>query len=153
MKLKTILSLAIMTLLFATSCSDDEKQPTVNDVVGTYQGYTVASCAYFDNMVAADQSISVTANEDGTARVALTSDTWGEFVVPNATFTANSNVYTLSGSGTTVMGMGGNDRSYDCTFVATIKGADDAEMAFTVPSVMGGLTVTFKTGEAPATEE
>lgn len=66
--------------------------------------------------------------------------------------TEKDGVYMLSGNGQTQMGMGGNVSTYDCSFTASIRSIDDADMQFSVPAVMGGLTLVFKTGTAPASE-
>ena len=62
----------------------------------------------------------------------------------------NGDICVLSGSGQTQMGMGGNTSSYDCTFTAEITSQTDARMEFSIPAVMGGMTLTFQTGDAPA---
>lgn len=149
MKIKSLLYLSVAALL-ATSCSDDDNKPTVADIQGVYAGYSVASCQFFTNNCVADESINITENADGTAKVTYTSSSFGEFTVPNATLSENAGVYTLSGEGHTLMGMAGNVSSYDCTFTAVIKSKTDASAKFVVPAVMGGLNIEFKTGDAPA---
>lgn len=149
MKLKTILAMSVVALC-AAACSDEETIPAAVDIAGSYEGYTLAGCAYFQNTCTADETVIVTKNADGSARVAFTSDSWGEFTVPNAQISENGGVYTLTGSGQTKMGMGGNVSSYDCTYSAVILSRDNAQMQFKVPAVMGGLTIDFATGEAPA---
>lgn len=62
----------------------------------------------------------------------------------------NGGTYTLTGSGLTKMGMNGNVSSYDCTCTAVIESREKAQIQFKVPGVMGGLTIDFTTGEAPA---
>ncbi len=62
----------------------------------------------------------------------------------------NGGTYTLTGSGQTQMGMGGNVSSYDCTYTAEIYSRENAQMQFNVAGVMGGLTLDFTTGDAPA---
>lgn len=149
MKLKTILAMSVVALC-AAACSDEETIPAVVDIAGSYEGYTLAGCAYFQNTCTADETVTVTKNADGSARVVFTSDSWGEFTVPNAQISENGGAYTLTGSGQTKMGMGGNVSSYDCTYSAVILSQDNAQMQFKVPAVMGGLTIDFATGEAPA---
>lgn len=149
MKLKTILAMSVVALC-AAACSDEETIPAAVDIAGSYEGYTLAGCAYFQNTCTADETVTVTKNADGSARVVFTSDSWGEFTVPNAQISENGGVYTLTGSGQTKMGMGGNVSSYDCTYSAVILSRDNAQMQFKVPAVMGGLTIDFATGEAPA---
>ncbi len=135
--------------LCSVACSDDD-QPTVADIAGRYDGYTLAGCAYFQNTCTADETVAVTENADGSASVTFSSGSWGEFTIPNAQMSETGGVYTLTGSGQTRMGMGGNLSSYDCTYSATIDSKQEARMQFKVPSVMGGLTIDFVTGEAPA---
>lgn len=149
MKLKTILAMSVAALCSA-ACSDDETMPAAVDIDGIYEGYTLAGCAYFQNTCTADETVTVTKNADGSACVIFTSDSWGEFSIPNAQIIENEGVYTLMGSGQTKMGMGGNVSSYDCTYTAVIRSRENAQMQFEVAGVMGGLTVDFATGEAPA---
>lgn len=59
----------------------------------------------------------------------------------------------VKGDGTTKMGMNGNMKDYDCHF----EGSIDPEkvsptFTFSVPAVMGGLSIVFLTGDMPATE-
>lgn len=151
MKLKTILLVSITAICFA--CSDDENLPTVADIVGNYSGYTLASCAYFSNTCTANETISVTENNDGTAKVIFESDSWGDFSISNAQMNKNGGVYTLSGSGQTQMGMGESVSNYDFTMTGTINSTkDNYSISFNVPAVMGGLTVTLLPDTAPATE-
>lgn len=125
-------------------------------VPGRYDGYTSASCTYFQDMLADDQTVTISSDANGTYKVTFTSDTWGEFSVSGvkATTEDGGKNFTVSGEGTCQMGMGGNVREYACTFAGTIDAAKESPgFSFTVPAVMGGLTVTFKTGDMPATEE
>lgn len=154
MKLKTILMMSVVALC-SSACSEDEKvpAPTVADIAGSYQGYTLAGCAYFQNLCADDETVTIAENADGTARVTFVSDSWGEFTIPVATMSENGGTYALTGSGQTKMGMGGNVSSYDCTYTAVIRSKESAQMQFKVAGVMGGLTIEFNTGEAPADAE
>ncbi len=149
MKFKTILTMAVVALCSA-ACSDEKELPSVADIAGNYEGYTLAGCAYFQNTCAADETVTVTGNADGTANVTFTSGSWGEFSIPNAQMSESGGTYTLMGSGQTKMGMGGNVSSYDCTYTAVIESREKAQMQFKVSGVMGGLTIDFITGEVPA---
>lgn len=140
---------AIVIALCATSCSNDEDLPTSTDFVGTYEGYILAGCAYFQNSCVADETVSITENVDGSASVTFVSDLWGEFSIPNVQMSNNDGICTLIGNGLAKMGMDGNTSSYDCTYTAVINAKEDAKMQFKVPGVMGGLTIDFVTGEAP----
>lgn len=149
MKFKTILTMAVVVLCSA-ACSDEKELPAVADIAGSYEGYTLAGCAYFQNTCVTDETVTVTGNADGTANVTFTSGSWGEFSIPNAQMSESGGTYTLMGSGQTKMGMGGNVSSYDCTYTAVIESREKAQMRFKVSGVMGGLTIDFTTGEVPA---
>lgn len=154
MKLKLYMLMMAMFAISAVSCSDDE--PVVKpaeEVAASYSGYTIANCQYFTDMITADQTVTIEAKSDDTVDVSYTSDTWGEFTITGAKVTVSNNVYTISGNGVTVMGMGGNVKEYDCTFVGTVQsGKTSPEFVFTVPAVMGGMTIEFLEGEAPVEE-
>lgn len=147
MKLKPFFALPIVALCLV-ACSDNEDQPTLTEFAGTYEGYTLAGCAYFQNSCTTDESISITENTDGSANITFISEQWGEFSILNAQVSKNDGTYTLSGNGITKMGMDGNTSAYDCSYTATINSLNNAQMQFKAPSVMGGLTIDFITGEA-----
>ncbi|NDV78965.1 calycin-like domain-containing protein [Dysgonomonas sp. 511] len=155
MKLK--LSMIMMAvILFMAACSSDDDDLATNiaqDVAGTYKGYTVADFQYTSiPMTTPDQSISITANEDGTSNIFYESDTWGKFTILNATVSLKNNVYTISGSGKTVMAMGSADpKEYDCSIEGTIsKDKQTVSFFFDIPVPMGGIEITFTQGDAPA---
>lgn len=149
MKIKSVLMMLSVASIMMACDKEDSGSKTV-DFAGRYNGYTLASCNYFQNMISADETVVLTKNTDGTASVSFTSATWGEFTVTDAQATVNGDLCTLSGSGQTQMGMNGNTSTYDCTFTAEIRSQDDARMEFSIPAVMGGMTLTFQTGDAPA---
>lgn len=149
MKIKSVLMM-LSAAVFMMACDKDENGSKTVDFAGRYNGYTLASCNYFQNMISADETVVLTKNADGTASVSFTSATWGEFTITDAQATVNGDLCTLSGSGQTQMGMNGNTSTYDCTFTAEIKSQTDARMEFSIPAVMGGMTLTFQTGDAPA---
>ena len=132
------------------ACDKDENGSKTVDFAGNYDGYTLASCNYFQNMISPDETVVITKNTDGSASVSFTSATWGTFTITDAQASISGNVCSLSGSGQTQMGMGGSTSAYDCTFTAEIKSQTDARMEFSIPAVMGGLTIDFATGDAPA---
>lgn len=149
MKIKSVLMM-LSAAVFMMACDKDENGSKTVDFAGSYNGYTLASCNYFQNMISADETVVLTKNTDGTASVSFTSATWGEFTITDAQASISGNVCSLSGSGQTQMGMGGSTSAYDCTFTAEIKSQTDARMEFSIPAVMGGMTLTFQTGDAPA---
>lgn len=149
MKIKSIfMMLSVAALMMG--CDKDENGSKTVDFAGSYNGYTLANCNYFQNMISADETVVITENTDGTATVSFTSATWGTFTITDAQASISGNVCSLSGSGQTQMGMGGSTSANDCTFTAEIKSQTDARMEFSIPAVMGGMTLTFQTGEAPA---
>ena len=149
MKIKSVLMM-LSAAVFMMACDKDENGSKTVDFAGNYDGYTLASCNYFQNMISPDETVVITKNTDGTASVSFTSATWGTFTITDAQASISGNVCSLSGSGQTQMGMGGSTSAYDCTFTAEIKSQTDARMEFSIPAVMGGMTLTFQTGEAPA---
>lgn len=149
MKIKSVLMMLSVASIMMACDKEDSGSKTV-DFAGNYKGYTLASCNYFQNMISADETVVITENTDGTATVSFTSATWGTFTITDAQASISGNVCSLSGSGQTQMGMGGSTSAYDCTFTAEIKSQTDARMEFSIPAVMGGMTLTFQTGEAPA---
>lgn len=149
MKIKSVLMM-LSAAVFMMACDKDENGSKTVDFAGSYNGYTLASCNYFQNMISADETVVITENTDGTASVSFTSATWGEFTITDAQASISGDICSLSGSGQTQMGMNGNTSTYDCTFTAEIRSQDDARMEFSIPAVMGGMTLTFQTGDAPA---
>lgn len=149
MKIKSVLMM-LSAAVFMMACDKDENGSKTVDFAGSYNGYTLASCNYFQNMISPDETVVITENTDGTATVSFTSATWGEFTITDAQASVSGDICSLSGSGQTQMGMGGSTSAYDCTFTAEIKSQTDARMEFSIPAVMGGMTLTFQTGDAPA---
>lgn len=149
MKIKSVLMM-LSAAVFMMACDKDENGSKTVDFAGSYNGYTLASCNYFQNMISADETVVITKNTDGTASISFTSATWGEFTITDAQASVSGDVCSLSGNGQTQMGMGGSTSAYDCTFTAEIKSQTDARMEFRIPAVMGGMTLTFQTGDAPA---
>lgn len=149
MKIKSVLMM-LSAAVFMMACDKDENGSKTVDFAGSYKGYTLASCNYFQNMISPDETVVITKNTDGSASVSFTSATWGTFTITDAQASISGNVCSLSGSGQTQMGMGGSTSAYDCTFTAEIKSQTDARMEFSIPAVMGGMTLTFQTGDAPA---
>jgi len=129
-------------------------EASANSVVAAvYNGYTVADFKYTSIPITTPgQSITVTANEDGTNNISFESDTWGKFTISNATVLLEGNNYTIKGNGKTIMAMGtASPKEYDCTAEGIIgKDKETASFLLDVPTVMGGLKLTFTLGDAPA---
>lgn len=150
MKKIQFLSLALAAFAL-TACSDDDNTPNpAEEINGQYEGYAVTSSQYFSGMVAPSQTVSITATAvPGVVTVKYTSDTWGEIEIPEATVVATAGTYTITGSGTSQMGMGGNIKEYACELAGTVT-SGVADLSFTCPGVMGGLTINFLQGDIPA---
>ena len=149
MKIKSVLMM-LSAAVFMMACDKDENGSKTVDFAGNYDGYTLASCKYFQNMISPDETVVITKNTDGSASVSFTSAMWGTFTITDAQASISGNVCSLSGSGQTQMGMGGSTSTYECTFTAEIKSQTDARMEFSIPDVMGDMTIVFRTGDAPA---
>lgn len=151
--IKYLFMVAAVAIGFQSCSSDDDDEKTVEKtpaelVAGTYSGYSTGVSTYFSGMVGTDESVTLTPNTDGTVNVAYTSSTWGNTTLSNITVAKSGTDYALSGSGKYSMGHAGSSKEYDCTVSGTIS-ADKAtySIAFSLPSVMGGLTITFQNGE------
>ena len=70
--------------------------PAAVMAAGSYKGYTKAVAQYFPNgQYAADQTIKVTANEDGTVNVTYTSTSFGEFTIKQCNCKIREQTHTL----------------------------------------------------------
>lgn len=144
--------LMLPMLMVAASCNSDDS-PSANlskEVVGTYEGYTAASCAYFSDNMSAGQTVTVTeGSENNKVNINYISSTWGTVSVTDAVVAESTQGYIISGNGKWSMGMNGNTSEYDCTATGTVK-SGETQFTFSAPGVMGGLTVTFNTGDMPS---
>lgn len=135
-----------------TSCSSDDDAPDYGaDLAGDYTGWSSMTSGYFANMISLDQKVTVTKLTESTVSVSYVSSSTGTFTIPDVAVVKTGDVYTLTGAGTTAMGHSGNTRDYDCTFTGTLN-AQDQTFIFSIPSVMGGTTVTMTAGELPETQ-
>lgn len=153
MKIKNYLVMVLVALC-AIACSDNDDEISVSTgVTGSYDGYVIASCAYFQNSASDGQTVVITASGTAGDRVNISyvSDTWGTFTFTDAAVTLSGGVYTIEGSGTTEMGHTGSTSTYECTIAATLDGNKAVtSLVFSVPAVMGGMTLTFIQGDMPA---
>lgn len=151
MKIKSILTLFAVAVC-AAACEKKEQgvMPSSADFAGTYRGYAQASSNYFTDKISAGETVLISQQDDGSASVSFASAAWGEFTVTKVQTSMSGGVCTLSGSGKAQMGMHGKSGTYDCTFSAEIRSKDEARMEFSIPAVMGGMSIVFRTGEAPA---
>lgn len=150
MKKLNLLSLLMMMLAFAACSSDDEQTNLAAGATGNYDGYTVASCNYFSNMVAADQVVKLTSSEVNKVNISYESDTWGTITIDNADLSGSEGNITIKGDGKSLMGHAGNAASeYECSVEGTLIGKELA-LTFSCPQIMGGLKIEFKQGDVPA---
>lgn len=148
---------AAMSVNTMTSCdNDDEKddKPTnyATFVAGTYNGYALAGCAFFSNMLSMDESVSVAADNDlNEVDVTYHSKTWGTFTFDDASVTSANGVYTLAGEGTTAMPshQGNGTTEYAATLAATLDADGAVQFSFDIPGVMNGLHIQVANDEAP----
>lgn len=147
MKLKFNL-LALLALVIIASCDNDDSPKRPAEVIqGNYEGVSIAEHKYSENaQTTKGEKLILTANTDGTNKIVLTSSIWGTFTIPTAEISLKANTYSLKGSGKVVMGMKGQpEKEYDCIVDGTVSSDKTAiELIFTVPTVMGGLKVTFE---------
>ena len=150
----TSFSFTCPTVMGGTTISFEQGEIPAEVVLpGTYTGFTEAKCAYFDGMIADDQTVTITEN-NGKFTVAFESDTWGKFLIEDITATLSNDKFELSGEGTAEMGMNGNVSTYACTFTGSISvDKENSEFSFVLPTVMNGLTIEFHNGDAPADAE
>lgn len=148
MKIRNIL-LVITAALCVVSCSKEDNLPTVAEIAGNYDGYTLANSTYFQNKCTDKETIAITENTDGSAKVLFKSTTWGDFMIDKAQISKTGDFYTLTGKGKASMGRGDKKSSYDCELSAKISSKTNAQIQFKIPAVMGGLTIDFMVGKAP----
>lgn len=150
MKIKNFLVMMLMTLCVIACTNNDDEVSVSTGVIGTYDGFILASCAYFQNMATNNQSVVITAGSTSDkVNISYISDTWGTFVFTDATVTLNGGIYTIEGNGTTEMGHAGSISTYECSIAATLDNKTITSLVFSVPSVMGGMTLTFTQDDMP----
>lgn len=155
------LFLMLFAVLAVMACSSDDKDEPVATpaaaVVGTYSGYTAFGAKMIPApMTEDDEKLTIAADEAGKSNnIVFETKKFGKYVVNNITTKLEGNNYVLTGEGVSLIGMPGKEpKEYPCTLKGTIsKDRTTVEIVFTLPSVMGGTTLTFKTGKAPAATE
>ncbi len=164
--LLTYLLLPVLLFGFA-SCSDDDEEDNNsinwNDIAGSYTGTLTLSMQYA-SLTFPDQTIVLSKGGSNTANLSYSGDC-GSFEFTSIAVTANSDgSYSIGGDGTFNMqmsaeyleqfGMSGAGVStgvvsgYACLVSGTISSKTDYELTLTLPSVMGGTTLTFRNDTA-----
>lgn len=151
MKKTTIASILSAFLLLSSCSSDDDIKNLSENAAGSYDGYAVASCQYFSNMVSSGQTLKITgASNANEINIAYTSDTFGTFTIDNASVSGTADNISIAGTGKTLMGHAGSEpKEYECSVSGTIVNGD-LSLTFSAPSIMGGLNITFAQGDIPA---
>lgn len=153
MKTLKIYLCMLAVALCAVACSDDDDETPVYDLIsGTYSGYTSAAFVYSSTPIITEDETVTISGDASSVTLTYTSDTWGTATFTDVTVTTTTSGYTLSGSGTAAMAShSGGTSTYDCTVSGTISSDKSAvDLVVTYPSVMGGTTITFALGDAPA---
>ncbi|MCD8297298.1 MAG: calycin-like domain-containing protein [Prevotella sp.] len=160
--------LVVLAIGFTTmSCSDDDEdnnQINWSSLEGSYTGTLTMSMQYA-NLSFDAQTIVLSKDGKNTAKLSYTGDC-GNFELTSIAVTENSNgSYTIYGSGLFNMQMSadylekfgmssngistGTPADYACTVSGTINSKTDFNIVLTLPSVMGGTTLTL----TPASQE
>ncbi|MBQ3634102.1 MAG: hypothetical protein II951_00590 [Bacteroidales bacterium] len=166
MKLTRFAALMMATLTAGatmSSCDKDDDEDISDSVVKAYSdnglksadaaSYSLASSKYFKDMFTDEtgNAISISKLNAEAVSVSFTSKTWGEFSIDTVKILSSDGAYALSGNGTCKMaGMNGKVSEYAASFSAKMSAGVLSDVAFSAPSVMGGTTVYYLTGEAPA---
>lgn len=147
--LKKMLFVAAAVLMIS-ACN---KETASEKIEGSYACYSSASCAYFQDMIGEGDTVTIVAQEEN-ADITVKSTTWGTASFSGLTVTEEGDNAILSGNGTIAMpGMDGTVSNYDATVKGTVAlDKSTMELTATLPSVMGGMTIVFKNGTAPASK-
>lgn len=165
--MKKLLSIFMLGLAVfgMTSCSSADnavieiplpvEEPALATIIaGTYNGWTNASATYFSGMIGENDNVEITANADGTINVIYTSKTWGTATINNVLVAEKDGQYTVAGAeGVIAMAShSGEVKEYAVLLNGGTISKDLKTYAFefNAPSVMGGTTMAFAAGEAPA---
>jgi len=124
-------------------------------LAGSYSGTSTMVMKYApDGIGYAGQTMTLTANEDGTINLSYkfvttgddgTETEMGNITLNNIELTESESGYTFTASGATFkMGMSGTLSEYPCDVTGTISADKKTySVAYSIPGVMGGTTVTF----------
>lgn len=142
---------SLLIMCFASCSSDDTPELSPAEVVaGTYT-CTGSGTSHITNMnLTNEQKVIIEKVSDSKVKVEYKIDyngaSFGTFTTDNATATVDKNTgaAAISGTGSVSMGMGDKLKDYTCTLSGKIsKDKKDVEFIFSIPEVMGGLTITL----------
>ena len=125
--------------------------PAASGVAGSYSGYGLYGSAYFSNMLYLDKTVKVEAVEGSNTKVNVTMEdaALGTYTFENADVIVDAGTYTITGNGKAVMNNhSGGTSEYDATLSATVS-SRSYEFILGTPTVMGGSTLTVKSGDVP----
>lgn len=152
-----VFGFAAMALLLAAtvvSCSKDDeekKAPSVAEAIaGTYTGGEYANAKFFKKWSpSADAKAEIKVEEDETATLVYTSQTWGTFTFNNINIANDNNIYSLSGESSSIDLAVGNmpgghaasradeqTNGYTATFAAVIE---NGKMVATITAAIGAM--------------
>ena len=133
--------------------ANDVKEVTFTTVEAgnTYNGWTEAGSAYFNGMANNGDKAEFTKGDGDTYNLVLTSQTWGVAKINGISYNENGDVVTLKETdGTITMAGHGGSKDYDCVLKSGQFDSKSCLLEILAPAVMGGTTMKFQTGIAPA---
>ncbi|MCI7070664.1 MAG: calycin-like domain-containing protein [Bacteroides pyogenes] len=142
----SIMMLTLLSAAVGCSSNDDPVDDSqAKAMAGTYKGYSVGESKMFsDYLMGASATAEITANPNGTINLNYKSGA-GDFVLNGLEIKSGK----FKGEGEVTMSMGGGPGK---KYPYAIEGGKEGKalsMKATIPSVMGGLTISFVEGEAP----
>lgn len=150
MRMNYLLGWVFMLYVCAACSDDDNNNPNYAEkIAGTYEGYSAATFQYSPTpSFTTGQKVVVTRVTDKTVSLSYTDATWGTYRLEEAGVTSADGKYAVSGNGKVSLSMGANASEYDYTLTATVS-SGQMTLSVKVPAVMGGISLTFQTGEVP----
>lgn len=144
MKAIKFLALMLVALVGMTACNDDDNEGDGNNTPKpiniNQKGYIFVSSNYFQDMYYGNNAtLKIYPAEENQYNVEFHDPQWGDVTFENVTLRPQ-----LSGTGTLSMNYRGKDGSYEAILSGTMM-----MPIISMPSVMGGTTITFYAGTAP----
>ncbi len=149
MKLRNLNLIVVAIAMVAVCCVSCHRMKPAEEVAGTYKGYSLASCAFFQDQFTAEESLVLSQTSDNTVSLSYTSSTWGNLIMKDVLVTKEGGTYSLVGDGEfTMTSHSGEPNTFSCSMTATLSGSKVMTMTITIPDLMNGTTIVFKTGQA-----